>query len=78
MTESAGRKIVAGVDGSPSSVAALRWAIDEAKFSGDTVEAVIAWECSAVAGSPRRTQPGSFVTGLPGATETKGAIELAF
>jgi nucleotide-binding universal stress UspA family protein len=47
MTESAGRsvrRIVAGVDGSPSSVTALRWAIDEAARTGDTVAAVIAWE----------------------------------
>ncbi len=53
MTEPEGssvRRIVAGVDGSPSSVAALRWAINEAKLTGDTVEAIIAWEYSAAAG----------------------------
>jgi|SRR5215470_19380924 len=39
------RRIVVGVDGSPSSGTALRWAIGEAELTGDTVEAVIAWQC---------------------------------
>jgi nucleotide-binding universal stress UspA family protein len=38
------RRIVVGVDGSPSSVAALRWAIAEATVTGDTVEALMAWQ----------------------------------
>jgi nucleotide-binding universal stress UspA family protein len=37
------RRIVAGVDGSDSSKAALRWAIHQAKLTGSTVDAVIAW-----------------------------------
>lgn len=37
-------RIVAGVDGSPSSRAALRWAVSEAKLTGGTVDAVIAWQ----------------------------------
>jgi nucleotide-binding universal stress UspA family protein len=41
------RRIVAGVDGSPSSTAALRWAIRQAKLTGCVVEAVIAWEVPA-------------------------------
>jgi nucleotide-binding universal stress UspA family protein len=36
-------RIVAGVDGSPSSLAALRWAVRQAEFTGATVDAVIAW-----------------------------------
>ncbi len=40
---SAGRRIVAGVDGSPSSVSALRWAVRQAALTGATVDAVIAW-----------------------------------
>ena len=36
-------RIVAGVDGSASSLAALRWAVRQAEFTGATVEAVIAW-----------------------------------
>jgi nucleotide-binding universal stress UspA family protein len=37
------RRIVVGVDGSGSSKAALRWAIRQAKLTGSSVEAVIAW-----------------------------------
>ena len=37
------RRIVVGVDGSPSSTAALRWAIRHAKLTGCVVEAVTAW-----------------------------------
>jgi nucleotide-binding universal stress UspA family protein len=36
-------RIVAGVDGSNSSLAALRWAVRQAELTGATVEAVIAW-----------------------------------
>jgi nucleotide-binding universal stress UspA family protein len=37
-------RIVAGVDGSPSSLAALRWAVQQAGRTGGTVDAVIAWQ----------------------------------
>ena len=36
-------RIVAGVDGSESSKAALAWAVRQAEATGATVEAVIAW-----------------------------------
>jgi nucleotide-binding universal stress UspA family protein len=36
-------RIVTGVDGSPASVAALRWAIGQAELTGAAVDAVIAW-----------------------------------
>lgn len=36
-------RIVVGVDGSPASRAALRWAVDEARRRAATVEAVAAW-----------------------------------
>jgi nucleotide-binding universal stress UspA family protein len=42
-------RIVAGVDGSPSSLGALRWAIRQASLSGATVDAVIAWQYPAAA-----------------------------
>jgi nucleotide-binding universal stress UspA family protein len=37
-------RIVVGVDGSPSSLAALRWAVRQAKLTGGTVDAIIAWQ----------------------------------
>ena len=42
-------RIVAGVDGSPSSLAALRWAVRQAGLTGGTVEVVIAWQYPAAA-----------------------------
>ena len=39
----ADKRIVVGVDGSPSSIKALRWAIGQAKLTGAEVEAVTAW-----------------------------------
>jgi nucleotide-binding universal stress UspA family protein len=43
-------RIIAGVDGSPSSVEALRWAVRYAEMSGGTVIAVIAWQFPIAAG----------------------------
>jgi nucleotide-binding universal stress UspA family protein len=45
-----GSRIVAGVDGSPSSISALRWAIRQAALTGAAVDAVMAWHYSAAAG----------------------------
>jgi nucleotide-binding universal stress UspA family protein len=42
-------RIVAGVDGSPSSAGALKWAIRQAGLTGATVDAVIAWHYPAAA-----------------------------
>ncbi|MFF0777961.1 universal stress protein [Streptomyces sp. NPDC003720] len=39
-----GPKVVVGIDGSPSSYAALRWAVRYAELVGATVDAVTAWE----------------------------------
>lgn len=36
--------IVAGVDGSPQSAEALRWALRQAELTGGVVDAVIAWQ----------------------------------
>lgn len=36
-------RIVVGIDGSPASGVALRWAIDEARSHGAALEAVYAW-----------------------------------
>ena len=38
------RRIVVGVDSSPSSKNALRWAAHQAKLTGATLEVVITWE----------------------------------
>jgi nucleotide-binding universal stress UspA family protein len=37
-------RIVVGVDGSPSSRTALRWAVGQANLTNGTVDAVMAWE----------------------------------
>jgi nucleotide-binding universal stress UspA family protein len=42
--------IVAGVDGSPSSLSALRWAVRQAGLTGATVDAVISWHYPVSAG----------------------------
>jgi nucleotide-binding universal stress UspA family protein len=44
-------RIVAGVDGSPASITALRWAIHQAELTGGTVDAVMAWEFPIAGGS---------------------------
>jgi nucleotide-binding universal stress UspA family protein len=38
------RRIVVGIDGSPDSKQALRWAVDQAEATDAEVEAVCAWE----------------------------------
>ena len=43
-------RIVAGVDGSPASIMALRWAVHQAELTGGRVDAVIAWEFPIAAG----------------------------
>jgi nucleotide-binding universal stress UspA family protein len=41
--QSASGRIVVGVDGSPYSEEALRWAIGQARMTGQPVDAVISW-----------------------------------
>jgi nucleotide-binding universal stress UspA family protein len=41
-------RTVVGVDGSPSSRTALRWAVRQANLTNGTVDAVIAWEIPTV------------------------------
>jgi nucleotide-binding universal stress UspA family protein len=40
-------KIIVGVDGSPESMEALRWAVHQARSMGTTLEIVAAWQPSA-------------------------------
>lgn len=43
-TSEASGLVVVGVDGSEGSKDALRWAVRQARFTGATVQAVIAWQ----------------------------------
>jgi nucleotide-binding universal stress UspA family protein len=49
--QAGGPRIVAGVDGSPSSVSALRWAVGQAGLTGASVDAVMAWHYPDLAAS---------------------------
>ena len=51
-SSSTGGTIVVGIDGSPTSERALRWAVDRARETGQEVEAVIAWDHPVSAGIP--------------------------
>jgi nucleotide-binding universal stress UspA family protein len=44
------RPIVVGVNGSPSSLEALKWAVGQATLTGANVQAVFAWQYPALAG----------------------------
>ena len=46
------KRIVVGVDGSPSSVHALEWAIHQAELTGDVIEAGHAWHFPSIYGMP--------------------------
>jgi nucleotide-binding universal stress UspA family protein len=63
-------RIVAGVDGSPSSMSALRWAIRQAGLTDAAVDAVIAWHYPAAAGGY-----GWAPTGLEGSFDFKENAE---
>ena len=60
-------RIVAGVDGSPSSRAGLRWAVREAALTGGTVDAVMALHFP----------PTTVVTGVGAATVNRALGVLA-
>ena len=51
------KRIVVGVDGSPSSVRALEWAISQAELTGSVVDAIYAWHFPAVYGLPATDVP---------------------
>ena len=52
MSASQQARIVVGVDGSPSSIKALEWAIGQAALTGASIEAVIAWHYPQTYGVP--------------------------
>ncbi|MFJ8430755.1 universal stress protein [Kitasatospora sp. NPDC094019] len=59
MANSANPRIVVGVDGSPASEQALRWALDYARVAGGTVHAVAAWEYPAFYGFAGASLPSA-------------------
>jgi nucleotide-binding universal stress UspA family protein len=63
-------RIVAGVDGSSSSMSALRWAVRQAGLTGAAVDAVIAWSYPANAGGY-----GWAPTGMEGSFDFKENAE---
>ena len=40
-------RVVAGIDGSPASIQALRWALAYATFTGSATEVIVAWDWTA-------------------------------
>ncbi|WP_205328585.1 universal stress protein [Glycomyces sp. YM15] len=52
-------RIVVGVDGSPSSIQALEWALDQAGLTGATVRAVYVWEPPSNWGAKVPVYPGT-------------------
>jgi nucleotide-binding universal stress UspA family protein len=65
-----GPRIVAGVDGSLSSMSALRWAIRQAGLTGAAVDAVIAWHYPVAVGGY-----GWAPTGMEGGFDFKENAE---
>jgi nucleotide-binding universal stress UspA family protein len=68
--------IVVGIDGSPSSIAALRWALDEAAKTGSTVKAVMAWEVPTNWGKKVPVYPGDDL-GEKAAEALAGIVDAA-
>ncbi|MGB9111528.1 MAG: universal stress protein [Acidimicrobiales bacterium] len=56
-------RIVVGVDGSDSSLAALNWAARQAELTGSSVEAVIAWRLPMSYGFPVPVAPNFDLAG---------------
>jgi nucleotide-binding universal stress UspA family protein len=59
MTEDTDSRVVVGVDGSPSSIEALRWAARYSELSGETLHVVTAWAY------PDQPTPFGVVPDLP-------------
>ncbi|GAB3995873.1 universal stress protein [Glycomyces albus] len=58
MSNGAKGKIVVGIDGSPASARALRWAVRQAELTGAEVEAMHAWQVPAMYGTAAMALPG--------------------
>jgi len=74
-------RIVVGVDGSPPSIAALRWAVHQAEQTGTAIDAVIAWEFPVVAGgfgwAPNAAFDGTDYTELAAKTLNAAVTEVS-
>jgi nucleotide-binding universal stress UspA family protein len=75
-TEDTTRRIVVGVDGSPGSTVALRWAMDQARLADATVEAVAAWQEPAPYGYSYDWAPATY-NGESFATITAKMLDAA-
>jgi nucleotide-binding universal stress UspA family protein len=73
MSASQSKRIVVGVDGSPSSIHALEWAIHQAELTGGVIDAVIAWHFPANYGMPVADVPD--VAGFAAETLNKAIAE---
>jgi nucleotide-binding universal stress UspA family protein len=63
-------RVVVGVDGSPNSIAALRWAADWARATGAHVRAIYAWRLPAMV-----VPPAHLGVGPPPADEPREEAE---
>jgi nucleotide-binding universal stress UspA family protein len=70
--DAAPKRIVAGIDGSDSSIRALRWAADQAQLSGSALEAIMTWEWPINYGMAL-----PFPSDFDPATETRKVLEGA-
>ncbi len=52
-----GPRVVVGIDGSSTSVAAVRWALEYARATGGTLKAVHAWQLPRFFGAPSPATP---------------------
>ncbi|MGY1704831.1 universal stress protein [Geodermatophilus sp. SYSU D00697] len=75
--------VVVGVDGSPESEQALRWAAGQARTTGARLRAVIAWDVPLAYGITARSEPDwpahsahTLATSVAGALGGEGAIRV--
>ncbi|GAB3647389.1 universal stress protein [Glycomyces tarimensis] len=61
-------RIVVGIDGSPSSIRALKWALSQAEAVGATVEAVHSWQVP--------VNYGAVAVMMPSETFAEGAADM--
>ena len=66
-------KTVVGVDGSDTSIAAPRWAFDEAALTGASIEAMIAGSGRSASVRPSRFRPASTRLGTPAPCWTRSS-----